>query len=436
MLQWYFYRASSEILLRTRLVSDPPDVWILYPRMINPTFARKCIDITWGCLWTFIWRFITQTETASQTEVDIEDLWCPDQTLVAFTVRSGFDLCLQACAFPAGSEIVVSAVTIPDMVRIIEYHELVAVPVDMQDDGSVSAIDVQAVITSKTRAILIAHLFGSRMPFDDIATVAKRNGIMVFEDCAEAFCGLEFTGNRQADVSMFSFGLIKTSTALGGGILTIRNPSLLYSVKSIQSQYSSQTTSKFLVRVAKYAIFKGLTDSAVAYGTFLAILGLFKLDHHVLIRKLSRSFLPHSLMVQIRQRPSAPLLQLLRYRISTFEFDHLKKRQERVACLASLTPEDCRPIGFGQAHHVYWLCPIQVPRPDILLEGLYRAGFDAADGGTSLAVVSSTEHARPQRAEKIMRSVVYLPMDHSYDRKTLKQLADLICLHRKLHGES
>lgn len=403
--------------------------------MIKPTFARKCIDITWGNLWTFIWRFITRTETASQPEIDIEELWYPNQTLVAFTVRSGFDLCLQACAFPPGSEIIVSAVTIPDMVRIIEYHELVAVPVDIKDDGSVSPDDVKALVTPKTRAILIAHLFGNRMPFDDIATAAKRKGIVVFEDCAEAFCGRQFTGNHQADVSMFSFGLIKTSTALGGGILTIRDSSLLSSVKSIQSRYPSQTTSKFWLKVAKYTFFKGLTDSAMAYGIFLAILGLCQLDHHVLIRKLSRSFLPHTLMVQIRQRPSAPLLHLLRYRISTFEFNHPKQRQERVAYLSSLIPEDCRPIGFGEKHHVYWLCPIRVPRPDILLESLYQAGFDAADGGTSLAVVSSREHATSQRAEKIMKSVVYLPMDHRYNQKTLKKLADLICLHQKIHGE-
>ena len=38
---------------------------------------------------------------------------------------------LEALALPAGSEVLVSAVTHPDMIRILEAHELVAVPVDL-----------------------------------------------------------------------------------------------------------------------------------------------------------------------------------------------------------------------------------------------------------------------------------------------------------------
>jgi dTDP-4-amino-4,6-dideoxygalactose transaminase len=206
-------------------------------RMFPRIFARKCIDITWNDLWTFTWRYILRLETVPQVETDIEKLWSPKGTLVAFTVQSRFDLCLQVSAFPPRSEVIVSAVTIPDMVRIIEYHKLVPVPVDIQEDGSVLADDIDALITSKTRAILIAHLFGNRMPFNEISNIAKRKGIFVFEDCAEAFCGREFTGHPNADVSMFSFGLIKTSTAFGRALLTIRDPALLDSIRSIHSLY-------------------------------------------------------------------------------------------------------------------------------------------------------------------------------------------------------
>ena len=54
-----------------------------------------------------------------------------NEQLVCLSVRSGFDLLLQALALPAGSEILVSAVTHPDMVNIIERHDLRAVPVDL-----------------------------------------------------------------------------------------------------------------------------------------------------------------------------------------------------------------------------------------------------------------------------------------------------------------
>jgi perosamine synthetase len=75
------------------------------------------------------------------------------------------------------------------------------------------------------------------MAFDGTAAAAKVRGIMVFEDCAEAFHGREYTGSGGADVSMFGFGFIKTATALGGAVLTIRDPSLVVSVRAIQAQY-------------------------------------------------------------------------------------------------------------------------------------------------------------------------------------------------------
>jgi perosamine synthetase len=93
------------------------------------------------------------------------------------------------------------------------------------------------LISPKTRAILIAYLFGNRIEFDRIAAVVKAR-VIVFEDYIEAFYGREFTGSSRADVSMFSFGLIKIVTALGGALLTIRDPSLLASVQAIQAYYS------------------------------------------------------------------------------------------------------------------------------------------------------------------------------------------------------
>ena len=58
-----------------------------------------------------------------------------DEAIVFLSVRTGWDLLLTALALPAGSEVVTSAVTIPDMVRIIEHHGLTPVPVDVDAVG-------------------------------------------------------------------------------------------------------------------------------------------------------------------------------------------------------------------------------------------------------------------------------------------------------------
>jgi len=41
---------------------------------------------------------------------------------------------------------------------------------------------------------------------------------LLVEDCAQAFAGTQYYGYPQADVSLFSFGAIKSCTALGGAV--------------------------------------------------------------------------------------------------------------------------------------------------------------------------------------------------------------------------
>jgi hypothetical protein len=146
---------------------------------------------------------------------------------------------------------------------------------------------------------------------------------------------------------------------------------------------------------------------------------------------LSRSFLPENFFAQIRQRPSVPPLQLLQYRIAAFDTPRLKNRKLKAENFASQLPGSCRPLGFGQLQHTYWLCLIRVSNPAVLIDSLYQAGFDAADGPTSLAVISTKRHTKAMRAIAIMEELVFVPTDHTYDQATLKCLVDVIRRHHE-----
>ncbi|KAH8596770.1 pyridoxal phosphate-dependent transferase [Bisporella sp. PMI_857] len=395
----------------------------------QPVYARKRFDITWRILKEYLMITLFKPQTIAQTETDLNELWSPNRTLATFTVRSGFDLCLQAWNFEPGSEVIISAVTVPDMVRILEAHKLIPVPVDIDDRGCVATKAVEELITDKTKAIVIAHLFGSRMPLKEIVRVARRHKILVIEDCAEAFCGRGFTGCEGATISMFSFGSIKTATAFGGALITVRDPELLSTARNIQETFPRQTNGAFVRKLLKYCVFKLLTDSPWIYGLFIIILRLLGIDHNVLIRRWSRSFQQDNLLQQIRRRPSEGLLKLLSYRIFRFQNQDLDSRRARIARFAALVPQSCRPLSFGSDYHQYWLCPIQIAKPEVLIRRLYDAGFDAADGGTSLAVASAGIYEEPSAAKKLMSNVVYIPLDHDYDSENLKRLANLIHKH-------
>ena len=74
-------------------------------------------------------------------------------------VRSGFDLILRALRLPKGTEIIMSSVTINDMVKIVEHYGYVPVPVDL--DMKTLSCDLKVLeqsITQVTRqARVVTH---------------------------------------------------------------------------------------------------------------------------------------------------------------------------------------------------------------------------------------------------------------------------------------
>src|SRR5262249_55618089 len=128
---------------------------------------------------------------------------------------------------PANSEVICSALNIPGMVAIARHHGLVPVPVDLDLETLAPDLDLmRQAITPRTRAIVIAHLYGNHVPLAPIVDLARRHGLLLIEDAAEVFDG-SYRGHPDADVALFSFGPLKTATALAGGVLVARDPELL-----------------------------------------------------------------------------------------------------------------------------------------------------------------------------------------------------------------
>jgi perosamine synthetase len=156
-------------------------------------------------------------------------------------VRSGFDLLLGALAVAPGDEVLVSAVTHPDMVRIIEGRGLCAVPLDLKTATLEPQSELlEKALSHRTRAILVAHLFGGRFDLGPVAAFARRHGLLLVEDGAQAFRGPGDPGDPLADVSMFSFGTLKTASAVGGAVLHVRDPDLLGRMRRAQERWPVQ----------------------------------------------------------------------------------------------------------------------------------------------------------------------------------------------------
>ena len=359
---------------------------------------------------------------AQAAQRGVERLWAPN-TVASLSVRSGLDALFQALAYPAGSEIIVSAITIPHVVDIIAHHQLVAVPVDI--DLSTLAVDgdeLRRAITPNTKAILIAHLFGSRMPLDDIIAIAREHSLPVFEDCAQANDGTSYRGHAEGTVSMFSFGAIKRQTALGGGLLRFKDAALADVVRSKQARYPRQSRTSYLRRVATMMLIKGLTARWV-FQLFVGFCRLRGLDHDKTLGTALRAFGKGDLFARLRQQPSLPLLRMLHRRLRQ---SALKSIAERVAIVETVTseyPELNRP-GADAMHNTHWLFPMMTSQPEQLMHALWATGFDATGGASNLVSVQAPAgRPAPVQAERLMAEVLYLPLYPSASTSEMRAMA-------------
>ena len=97
-------------------------------------YPRKQLDIGRSDLMAAIRYCVSGTGADDSLLSKLASVWSPNQTLVTLSARSAFDLYLSAKAWPHGSEVLVSAVTIPHMVELLRTHGLVPVPVDLNID--------------------------------------------------------------------------------------------------------------------------------------------------------------------------------------------------------------------------------------------------------------------------------------------------------------
>jgi len=318
----------------------------------------------------------------------LEAAWSPGgKGMACRSVRSGFHLMLESLALPAGSEVLVSAVTHPDMVRILEAHGLVAVPVDLDVPTLAPRLEIaERLVTPHTVAILVAHLFGGRVAMDALAAFARRRRLLLWEDCAQAFTGPADTGDPNADVSMYSFGSLKTCTALGGALLKVGDSSLLARMRLAQSRWRPQARGAYAGSVVKFLVFK-LVTRPFSYGVLAALHRALGRDFDRTINTSVKAFRPGPLLPQTEVRPSAPLLATLAYRLRTFDDARLRRRAESGEWLDAHLPGHVTPAGHLVESRTHWLFPVISREPDKLILACRRAGVDGARGASSVTVV-------------------------------------------------
>jgi dTDP-4-amino-4,6-dideoxygalactose transaminase len=174
----------------------------------------------------------------------------------AVGVANGLDalhLVLRAMDVGPGDEVIVPSNTF--IATWLAVSQCGATPVPVEPDPRTCNMDVtliEAAITTRTRVILPVHLYGQPADMDPILAIARRHGLRVLEDAAQAH-GARYKGKRvgaHGDAVAWSFYPGKNLGAMGDGGAVTTNDAQLAGCIRVLGNYGSRV--KYVNEVQGY----------------------------------------------------------------------------------------------------------------------------------------------------------------------------------------
>jgi len=157
-------------------------------------------------------------------------------------VANGLDalhLALRALGVGPGDEVIVPSNTY--IATWLAVSQCGATPVPVEPDARTYNIDpmlIEAAITVRTKVILPVHLYGQPADMDPILAIARKHGLRVLEDGAQAH-GARYKGQRlgaHGDAVAWSFYPGKNLGAMGdGGAVTTDDPEIADRIRILRN---------------------------------------------------------------------------------------------------------------------------------------------------------------------------------------------------------
>jgi len=143
---------------------------------------------------------------------------------------SALELAAEICQFEPGDEVIIPVHTFTSSAYPFAKKgaNIVWSDIDLHT-RVVTPKTIAERLTSKTKAIVVVHLYGYAADMPEIIEIARKHNLMVIEDAAQAL-GSSIDGKKAGtfgDIGVFSFHSHKNITTLGeGGMIVVKNPDI------------------------------------------------------------------------------------------------------------------------------------------------------------------------------------------------------------------
>src|SRR5215813_9994573 len=151
------------------------------------------------------------------------------KALLTHSCTSALDLAAMLLDLESGDEVIVPSFTFVSTANAFVLRGAVPVFVDVREDTlNLDERQVEAAITSRTRAIAPVHYAGVGCEMDPLLAIAKRHALRVVEDAAQGIMA-GYKGSPLGaigDLGSFSFHETKNIMSGEGGALLVNDPAL------------------------------------------------------------------------------------------------------------------------------------------------------------------------------------------------------------------
>lgn len=274
-------------------------------------YVLECLDTTWiSSSGRFIGAFEAAIAKATNTRFGV----------ATNNGTTALHLALAALGIGPGDEVIVPTLTYIASANSVRYVGATPVFVDCEPDCfNLDPALIEAKITPRTKAIMPVHLYGHPVDMDPVHDIAKRRGLMVVEDAAEAL-GAAYKGRPAGSLSTcatFSFFGNKVITTGEGGMVVHSDESLDRQMRLLRGQ-GMDPNRRYWHPVIGYNY--RMTNIAAAIGLAQAE----RLEHHLATRR----------------------------RVAGWYDQHLAAAGDLIE----------RPIAKNWATHAYWMYTVKLAR--------------------------------------------------------------------------
>jgi UDP-4-amino-4-deoxy-L-arabinose-oxoglutarate aminotransferase len=186
----------------------------------RPSIGEAEIAAVNACLKS---QWITTGPICQAFEEQFQALTGARHAVSVTSATAGMHLALLAIGIGPGDEVITPSMTFASTVNMIALLGAKPVFVDIHYDTlNLNAEEIEARITSHTKAIIPVHFGGAPADMDPIMNIADRYHLVVIEDAAHAV-GTRYRGTHAGGfgaIAVFSFHPIKNITTGEGGMIT------------------------------------------------------------------------------------------------------------------------------------------------------------------------------------------------------------------------